>query len=74
MQVQQRTMTRVGTTPAVPVHPASRELARPIQRSITRHSPMQVVSQKCLQPPDPTDTPPQRPTKPNQPTARSERI
>ena len=46
-------MTRVGTTPAVAVHPASRELARPIRRSITRHSPIQVVSQKCLQPPDP---------------------
>ena len=41
----QRTMTRVGTTPTVVVHPASRELARPIHRSITRHSAIQVVSQ-----------------------------
>ena len=48
-------MTRVGTTPAVAVHPTSRELAHPIQRSITRHSliGVQVVSQKCLQPPHP---------------------
>ena len=42
-----------AVTPAVAVHPASRELARPIRRSITRHSPIQVVSQKCLEPPDP---------------------
>ena len=47
-------MTRVGTTPAVAVRPAaSRELARPTHRSITRHSAIQVVSQKCLQPPHP---------------------
>ena len=37
MQILQRTRTRVGTTPAVAVHPASRELARPTHRSITRH-------------------------------------
>ena len=46
-------MTRVGTTPAVAVRPASRELARPTHRSITRHFAIQVVSQKCLQPPHP---------------------
>ena len=50
-QIQLRMVTRVGTTPAVAVHLASRGLARPIQRSITRQSPIQVVSQKCLQPP-----------------------
>ena len=49
----QRTMTRVGTTPALPLQSASSELARPIHRSIMRHSAIQVVTQKCLWPPDP---------------------
>ena len=53
MQIQQRTMTRVGTTPTIAVHTASRELSRPIHRSIRRNSATQIVSQKCLQPPHP---------------------
>ena len=41
----------------VAVRPASWGLARPIRRSITRHSSMQVVSQKCLQSPHPDSAP-----------------
>ncbi len=46
-------MTRVGTTPALAVTSPSRKPVRPISRSITRHSAIQVVSQDCLWPPDP---------------------
>ena len=44
-------VTRVGTTPTLAVHPASQELDRPIHRSITCHSAIQVVSPKCPWPP-----------------------
>ena len=53
MQTLQRTITRVGTTPALALQSASSELARPIHRSIMRHSAIQVVTQKCPWPPDP---------------------
>ena len=43
----------MGSTPVVAVRPASRELARPTHRSITRHPTIQVVSQRCLQPAHP---------------------
>ena len=46
-------VTRVGTTPTLAVHPASQELDRPIHRSITCHSAIQVVSPKCPWPPHP---------------------
>ena len=72
--ILQRSTTRVGTTPAVAMHSALRKLVRPIHGPILNQSAMQLatVSQKCLYSRQTRlSTPPQRPTKPNQLTARS---
>ena len=54
MWILQCTMTRVGTTPAVAVRPASRGLARPTCSQVNNApNKLHVVGPKCLQPPHP---------------------
>ena len=67
-------VTRVGTTPTLAVHPASQELARPIHRSVTRHSAIYTSCQLEVYVAATSGTLPQRVKNANQLTARLEHL